>query len=108
MANATYIHGTTEYLMVEVAVIGPGATFDPAEWTAEICLVPRGTVFDASTAPWAAAALETIADKFYVKALLGSDIDADPGQYRAYVRFTSLGESAEAPVLRASGVVVVA
>jgi hypothetical protein len=110
MANATYILGTNEYVVVELTRTALSATFTPANWEYELCLVGIGEDFDETAATWVDAVYELATDSggqthHTVKALLaGADpLSEEPGQFIPYVRMTSMSESETPTILRASG-----
>lgn len=104
MANATYILGTGEYVVVEIE--RTRGTYTPADWTYEMCLLPLGEVFAEATAGWVPAIYELAGDKHTVKTHLTALTNA-VGRYQPRVRLTSVTD-AESPVpLRAIGMVIV-
>lgn len=104
MANATYILGTGEYVVVEIERLR--GTYTPADWTYEMCLLSLGEVFAEETAGWFVADYELAGDKHTVKAHLEDLTDA-VGRYQPRVRLTSTTDP-ESPVpLRAIGMVTV-
>lgn len=108
MSDVTYILGTLEYVVVEVDCTTPGATFTASEWGAEAAFCLVGTPFDAASATWYDATLETVSTKDYAKVLCGSvGWDPDAGTYKVFVRLTKDSGGTEIPVLRALGKVIV-
>jgi hypothetical protein len=108
MSDATYILGSVEYLLVEIECETPGATFVPADWTAAMYLADAGhsvVIHDVAGGDWKAATIETVGTKYYAKALV-SDLAADVGSFRTYVKLTPTSGS-ETPILRALGTVTV-
>lgn len=110
MANATYILGTNEYLVVELTRTALSATFTAANWEYELCLVGIGEDFDEAAATWVDAVYELATDSggqthHTVKALIGGDDPPaeEPGKFTPYVRMTSVTESETPTILRAWG-----
>jgi hypothetical protein len=110
MSDATYILGTVEYLMLEIEVTTPGATFTAGDWTAKIALVEIGDELDDDAVPsiWTDATLETVDGRHYARVLLGDDPAPAAGKYTAYVRITKTTGGTEIPLLRAIGTVTIA
>lgn len=110
MANATYLLGSNEYVVVELERTALSADFTPGSWTFEMALLTMGEEFDPDSAEieWAAAVYEAIdTTRHTVKALL-PDMTVLPGRYVPYVRMESLTETETPTILRASGRVTVA
>lgn len=116
MANATYILGTNEYVVVELTRTALSAAFTAANWEYEMCLVVVGEDFDpeGEAAVWVDALYELATDSsgqthHTVKALLAGDdpLSEVPGKFTPYVRLTSLTESETPTILRASGRVTI-
>ena len=108
MSKATYILGTSEYVVLEIECDRPGITFVPADWSAQIALTEFGSVFDDSGARWANAILETVDKKDYAKALIGDLLSpVAAGHYRAVVRATKTQGGTEIPLLRATGTIAI-
>lgn len=104
MANARYLLGSGEYVVVEIE--RTRGTYDPEDWTYELCLLPLGEVFAEETAGWVPAVYELADGKHTVKAHLEDLADA-VGRYQPRVRLTSETD-AESPVpLRALGMVTI-
>lgn len=118
MSSAVYILGTIEYLFLEIEATAPGFVFDPADWTAELALIPLGTPLvpepegapaedDPTPTVWTDAVLETIGTVNYAKVLLGDDPILPEGRYRALVRLTETSGGTEVPLLKAKGLVTI-
>ena len=109
MSDATYVLGTVEYLMLEVACETPGVTFTAADWGAKVTLVELGEVFDDDATPsiWEDAVLEVVGTTTYAKVLVGTTLTPAVGKYRALVRLTKTVGGTEIPLLRARGNVIV-
>jgi hypothetical protein len=111
MADVTYILGTGEYVRVEISDDSLDESWSPTGWSFELCLVPRGAVYDAAVAVWAAAAYEAVTDtsgKIHhtVVAHL-EDLTQTIGIYIPRVMMTH-GTDAESPVpIKARGKVTV-
>jgi len=106
MSDVTYILGSAEYVMLEIENETPGATFDPADWTATMYLAEVGhsvVIHDVPSGDWEAASIETVGTKYYAKALTTALV-SDVGDYRAYLTLTP-DSGSEVPTLKAAGTV---
>ena len=115
MADASYILGTNEYVVVELERSALSATFTASNWDYELCLVAIGDAFDESTETWVDAVYELATDAagqthHTVKALLAgtTPLTAVAGTFTAFVRMTTTAGETETPtLLRAAGKVTV-
>lgn len=97
MANATYILGSNQYVVVELERTALSDDFTPANWTYRLALVPFGETLDVTTADWVAAVYELATDSegathHTLKALLPT-LTTVRGKFSAAVEMTSLTET---------------
>ena len=118
MADAEYILGTNEYVVVELKRGDLSSDFDSDGWTYELVLLEFGTVWDAGDeegeggSEWVDAVYELATDSrgathHTVKALLPTLTEA-AGRYTARVQLTAVDAETETPtILEAEGMVTV-
>lgn len=104
MADVAYVLGTVEDIPFELDIDTPGSTFTASEWTAQAALCPINEPFNAATATWHNATLETVNGRHYVRVLAGTGgLQPTAGDYKGFVKLTKTLGGTETPVIRARG-----
>lgn len=103
-----YIVGTQkEYLRLELEATAPGFTFVSSDWTAKVALCSLNDDFDADTATWYDATLDTVDAHHYVLVMIGTEaatgLSPAAGRYKVFVRPVKKVGDAEKPLIEALG-----
>lgn len=111
MADATYLLGSNQYVVVELERTALSASYTPANWIYALVLKRQGEVFDGDSETWETATYELATDSegethHTVKALL-PDLVTVKGKYNPFVKMTSLSETETPTYVDAAGVVTV-
>jgi len=113
MADYTLQYGSKVYLRCSFTVESIGVTIDPAtDYTYETALCAIGTDFDPATATWEDATYATSGGLHYLLTPIGDAQTIDPAEdskSKVYIRCTPTLASGlfEAPIIEASGMVIV-